>query len=271
MEAAGSGVEKAGDSGSSPLFAVAAEAYDRLMGRYLPSLGVAFADAAGVSAGQRALDVGCGPGGLTVELVRRVGAADVAAIDPSPTFVAACRDRCPGVDVRQGTAEVLPWPNAAFDVTLGSLISGFLRDPVAAAAELRRVTSPGGRVALCFWELERMPLLTTFWQAVSAVDPTARGEGELFGRRAGQLAGLLADAGLEPVTESSLAATAQYADADDWWSSFTGGAGPVGAQYQRMDDGQRARVRDRAEELLGRPTGTFTLAAHAWCAVGRVR
>jgi SAM-dependent methyltransferase len=240
------------------------------MGRYLPTLGPAFADTAGVVPDLRALDVGCGPGGLTTVLVRRLGADRVAAVDPSPAFVAACRERHPGVDVRQGVAEGLPWDDASFDVTLGSLIAGFLRDPAVAASEMRRVTRPGGRVALCFWEIERMPLLTTYWQAVSEVDPSARGEAELFGRRQGQLPDLLADAGLQSVTESSLTATADYADADDWWSSFTGGAGPVGAQYARMDDDQRSRVRSRGLELLGHPAGAFSLEARAWCAVGQV-
>jgi hypothetical protein len=115
-----------------------------------------------------------------------------------------------------------------------------------------------------------MPLITTYWQAVFSVDPSASGEAELFGRRAGQLAGLLTEAGLTEVAESSLTATARYADLDDWWSSFTGGAGPVGAQYRRMADHQRAQVRERAAELLGRPDGTFTLEAHTWCAIGRV-
>jgi ubiquinone/menaquinone biosynthesis C-methylase UbiE len=135
---------------SAPLFDVAAEAYDRLMGRYLPTLAVAFADAAEVTHGQSALDVGCGPGGLTSELVGRLGADAVAAVDPSPQFVAACRERHPGVDVRQGVAEELPWEDDTFDVALGSLIAGFLRDPGRAAAEMRRVTAPGGRVGMCF-------------------------------------------------------------------------------------------------------------------------
>lgn len=258
------------EQSSSPLFAVAAEAYDRLMGRYLPTLGVAFADAAGIAAGQRALDVGCGPGGLTTELVRRLGAESVAAIDPSATFVTACRERHPGVDVRQGVAEDLPWKADVFDATLGSLIAGFLGDPDRAAAEMRRVTVPGGSVGLCFWEIERMPLITSYWQAVFSVDSTARGEADLFGRHQGQLGGLLESAGLRQVTESSLTTTAEYADADDWWSSFTGGAGPVGAQYARMDDEQRAQVRARGLELMGSPRGAFTLEAHAWCAVGQV-
>ena len=92
-------------------FAAPAEHYDRFMGRYAPTLAVALADAAGVDvgAGMRVLDVGCGPGGLTRELAARVGAENVAAIDPAPQFAAACRERNPGADVREGVAEELPW------------------------------------------------------------------------------------------------------------------------------------------------------------------
>jgi 2-polyprenyl-3-methyl-5-hydroxy-6-metoxy-1,4-benzoquinol methylase len=78
-------------TGACSAFDVPAEAYDRLMGRYLPTLAPAFADAAGVRTSMRVLDVGCGPGGLTRELVARTGADAVAAIDPSPSFVRACR------------------------------------------------------------------------------------------------------------------------------------------------------------------------------------
>ena len=78
-------------------FDVAAEAYDRFMGRYSVLLSPQLADLAGVQAGQRALDVGCGPGALTTELVARLGATSVSAADPSEPFV----DPAPG---RRGRA-----------------------------------------------------------------------------------------------------------------------------------------------------------------------
>ena len=76
-------------------FNVAAEAYDQFMGRYSGRLAPLFADFAGIEPGQRALDVGCGPGALTGELVRRLGPAEVTACDPSPPFVEAAQLRNP--------------------------------------------------------------------------------------------------------------------------------------------------------------------------------
>ena len=71
------------------------------------------ADLAGVAPGQAVLDVGCGPGALTRELVWRVGPAAVAAVDPSAPFVEAARSRNPGVDVRQASAEAIATRAAA--------------------------------------------------------------------------------------------------------------------------------------------------------------
>jgi trans-aconitate methyltransferase len=71
----------------------AAQAYDRHVGRYGRQLAAGLIDAAGVERGQRALDVGCGPGALTTALADVIGAENVAAVDPSERFVEACRER----------------------------------------------------------------------------------------------------------------------------------------------------------------------------------
>jgi trans-aconitate methyltransferase len=89
-------------------FDVTPGAYMQFMGRYSEPLAARFADLAGVSRGQRVLDVGCGPGALTAELVTRVGAESVSAVEPSASFAAAVRERLPGVDVRQAAAERPP-------------------------------------------------------------------------------------------------------------------------------------------------------------------
>ena len=87
------------------------------MGRFSRPLSVEFADWLDLREGQKALDVGCGPGALTEVLADRLGAASVTGVDPSEPFVEAARERLPGVTVVQASAESLPFDDGAFDRT----------------------------------------------------------------------------------------------------------------------------------------------------------
>jgi SAM-dependent methyltransferase len=252
-------------------FDVAAEAYDRFMGRYSVQLAPALADFAGVHAGQRALDVGCGPGALTSELVRRLGAAAVAAVDPSEPFVAAARERHPGVDVRRAPGESLPFEDAGFDVAAAQLVFHFLKDPVAGAREMARVTRAGGVVAACVWDLGggRAPI-SPFWRSARELDPTPGGEGQgmMAGAREGQLAGLLTAGGVREVVATELGAAVPFETFDEWWGPFTLGVGPAGDYAQRIGPERLAALRERCREKLG--DGPFVVNAVAWAARGIV-
>lgn len=248
-------------------FNVAADAYDRFMGRYSTLLSPQMADLAGVAPGHRALDVGCGPGALTAVLVDRVGADHVTAVDPSEPFVAAAAARFPGVDVRVGSAEALPFEDAAFDVAIAQLVVHFMRDPVAGLREMRRVTQPGGVVAACVWDHAggRGPL-GTFWRAAGELDPTVVDESGLPGAREGHLGQLFEAAGLMGVQTSVVRAIREHASFEDWWDPYTGGVGPAGMYVGRLDPAARDRLRERLRELL--PSGSFTLESIAWAARG---
>ena len=177
-------------------FEVSADAYARFMGRWADPLAGEFSAYAGVRAGQRALDVGCGPGALTALLVERLGADAVSAVDPSASFVAATRSRLPGVDVRTGVAEDLPYDDDSVDVALAQLVVHFMADPVAGLTEMRRVTRPDGVVAATVWDHAGLSgPLATFWQAVRELDPAAPGEADLPGTRDGHLVELAAARG----------------------------------------------------------------------------
>src|SRR6478735_7848351 len=104
------------------MFDVAADAYDRYMGRYAIPLAPRFAEFAGVRAGQHVLDVGAGPGALTGVLAGIVGAALVTAVDPSQPFVAANRERHPGIEALEASAEQLPFGDDSFDAALAQLV-----------------------------------------------------------------------------------------------------------------------------------------------------
>jgi SAM-dependent methyltransferase len=248
-------------------FTVAADAYDRFMGRYSVPLGPQLADLAGVAAGQRVLDVGCGPGALTTELVRRLGTAGVSAVDPSAPFVAAARERHPGVDVQVAAAEQLPFGDGTYDASLAQLVVHFMADPVAGLREMARVTREGGVVAACVWDhgSGRGPL-SLFWEAARELDPGVRDESQLAGAREGALSELFAAAGLREVEESALSVDVEHRSFEEWWEPFTLGVGPAGAHVAGLDAKGQAELRDRCREKL--PAPPFVLPARAWAARG---
>ena len=248
-------------------FDVAADAYDVFMGRYSTLLSPQMADFAGVRAGQRVLDVGCGPGALTSELVRRVGPMSVAAVDPSEPFVAATRTRYPDVNVLQAPAEDLPFRDGAFDATLAQLVVHFMTDPVAGSAEMARVTRPDGVVAACVWDhAGGHGPLSLFWGAARSLDPDVDDESRLAGARQGHLATLFAAAGLRAIEETTLEARLEHPSFDDWWEPFTRGVGPAGAYAAGLDPARRAELRETCRALL--PSAPFVLPALAWAARG---
>ena len=255
----------------SRTFQVAGSAYDRFMGRYSQPLAAKFADAAGVAAGQHVLDVGCGPGALTSELVVRLGAGAVAAVDPSPPFVEECARRNEGVDVRAGAAEELPFPDESFDAALAQLVLHFVTNPDAAAAEMRRVLRPGGVAAACVWDFAGgMAMLRAFWGAARAVDPSPPDEAmtRRFGR-AGEIDSLFEGAGLRDVEGGALEVEAAYEDFEDLWAGFLTGTGPAGTYCVGLEPPRQAALKDELWHRLGRPEGAFALPARAWYAVGR--
>ena len=249
-------------------FDVTADAYDRFMGRFSGPLAAQFVELVQVQAGQRVLDVGCGPGALTAQLVDRLGAGAVSAVDPSAQFVAAVHARLPGVDVRSAVAEHLPFPDDSFDLALAQLVVHFMTDPVAGLSEMARVTRPGGRVAACVWDhAGGSGPLSTFWRAARDIDPHARDESDLAGAREGHLAELCEAAGLKDIERTSLTVTVRFATFDEWWEPFSLGVGPAGAYVARLDEAQREGLRARCARLL--PPSPFEVTASAWCVRAR--
>ena len=249
-------------------FEVTADAYMRFMGQYSEPLAPRFADLAGIHDGQRVLDVGCGPGALTAELVNRVGAASVSAVEPSASFAAAVRQRLPGVEVRESAAEQLPFPDGTFDAALAQLVVHFMTDPVHGLREMRRVTRPGGTVAACVWDHAggRGPL-AAFWSAVRELDPAADDESGLAGVREGHLAKLFSQAGLDRTSVTTLTVRVRHASFDDWWQPYTLGVGPAGVYVASLAPDRRAALREQCRRLL--PAGPVDITAAAWAVSGR--
>lgn len=137
-----------------------ADVYDA---QFVPALfqhwGPVLCEAAGVAAGQRVLDVGCGTGALTLAAAERVGPrGSVVGLDPNPEMLAVARRKAAPVEWHEGRAEALPFPDASFDAVVSQFAMMFFADPVAALREMRRVLRPGGRMAVAVCDaVERSP------------------------------------------------------------------------------------------------------------------
>jgi SAM-dependent methyltransferase len=111
--------------------------------------------------GLRLLDVGCGPGNITVDLATRVAPGRVVGIDRAETVVEAAREEAArqgatGVEFEVADVYALPYADGAFDVVHAHQVLQHLADPVAALREMRRVCSADGVVAARDGDYEAM-------------------------------------------------------------------------------------------------------------------
>lgn len=250
-------------------FGIAGDSYDRFMGRYSRELAPRLVDFAGIEQGMRALDVGCGSGALTAALADRLGAANVAAADPSEPLLAACAEHVPGAEVRRAPAEELPWPDGSFDAVLSQLVLNFVADADMAVAEMCRVTAAGGIVASCTWDYAGgMRMLRTFWDAAAELDRQAPDESRMPCASEEELEALWERGGLNGVETGPLEVEVAYDGFDDYWEPFTLGVGPAGAYCASLDPEQREALRTGCFNRLGSPAGAFSLPARAFAVRG---
>ena len=127
-----------------------------VVGVTLQIVGELLAEATDVRAGERVVDVAAGNGNATLAAARRF--ARVTSTDYVPALLEKGRARAAAeglaVDFREADAEALPFPDASFDVALSTFGVMFAPDQARAAAEIRRVVRPGGRIGMANWTPE---------------------------------------------------------------------------------------------------------------------
>jgi SAM-dependent methyltransferase len=250
--------------------------YEAYVGRWSRPVARQFLAELEVPAGRRWLDVGCGTGALTEQILSVAEPSAVVGVDPSADFVAHAAGHVsdPRAAFRQGTAQELPLDGTPFDAVVSGLVLNFVPDPDAAVAEMRRVLGPGGVVAAYVWDYaDGMQFMRCLWDAAAELDPVARelDEGLRFPLcRPEPLRTLFADAGLEEVVVEEIVVPTVFAGFDDYWSPFLGGTGPAPAYAMSLSEGDRAALREVLRSRLPTdPDGAIRLTARAWAVRGR--
>ncbi|MFE2293471.1 class I SAM-dependent methyltransferase [Streptomyces sp. NPDC059452] len=212
-------------SGRAPAYA---RTYAQLCAHPVPAL----LDAARVPPGARVLDVGCGSGTVSAAALAR-GAAAVHAVDAEPGMVEVTRRAVPDADVRVGRLPELPYADSSFDAVLGNFVLNHVGRPLAALAELRRITRPGGRVAVTIWRAPGAPGQTLIGRAAQAAGLTrpywlpALAPEDAFPRTPEGLAALFGTAGFLEAECVELA-WEHLSGAGEWWAGAEQGIGAIG-------------------------------------------
>lgn len=254
---------------NSNAFFESATNYEQFMGRYAAPLAKKFVQSVPLTPGSRVLDIGCGPGALTAELVEAVGARNVSAIDPSPPFLAHCLRRFPGITAEVAAAEHIPFADHVFDAVLSQLVIHFIGDLPQAGREIVRVTKPGGWIAVCTWNVPRMQKISLLPRAAAAAGievPPLRVQAF---NEDGSVGAFLESIGLTDVEESTLAVTSTYANFEELWGAYLVSIGPMGPWTLAQSDETKSAIKASLFQILDEPAGEITLSAEARVAHGR--
>jgi SAM-dependent methyltransferase len=254
------------------------DSYEAYVGRWSRPVAGRFLEWLALPADARWLDVGCGTGALTDEIVERATPSAVVGLDPSPAFVAhaAVHIPDPRTHFAVGDARALPVTDGWFDVVVSGLMLNFVAERTRALAEMRRACRTGGIVAAYVWDYPGgMQLISRFWDVAEALDPAVRSdsEGVRFGFcRPEPLRVMFGAAGLADVSVDSVVVPTVFHDFDDVWSPFLRGTGPAPAYATSLDDTRRADLRAGLRAALPPDgDGSIRLTARAWTVRGSVR
>jgi SAM-dependent methyltransferase len=254
----------------------AGSAYEPYVGRWSRLVARDFIDWLGLPTNSRWIDIGCGTGALTQEILARAAPAAVVGIDPSDGFLGYARTQTQDerVTFQRADALSLPFQDRIFDAALSGLVLNFVSRPDTALIEISRVLRSGGTAAVYVWDYAgEMQLMRRFWDAAVSLDPKAAALDE--GRRfpickPEPLIALFEAVGFARAECRVLDVPTVFANFDDYWSPFLGGQGPAPTYACQLSEVQRGRLRERLRATLPiAPDGSIHLIARAFAVRGR--
>jgi trans-aconitate methyltransferase len=249
------------------------DAYERYMGRWSRKVAPLFLDWLAAPEGAAWADIGCGTGELTRQIADRCGPARLVGVDTAAAFIARARERVPEAEFLQGDAAKLDLADAGLDCAVSGLVLNFVPDKAAALREMARIVRPGGAVGLYVWDYAgHMQIMRSFFDAAREIDVGASTYDDGINApicRPGPLGDAFAAAGLEAIETAPIDITTAFADFDDYWTPFLGGAGSAPKYCASLDEAVRERIRQAVRRRLPTgPDGEILLAARAWAVKG---
>lgn len=248
------------------------EPYEYFMGRWSRLAGQRFVNGLSAQPEKKWLDVGCGTGALSEAVLNTQNPSELVAIDQSERFVNSAQQRL-GNSARceVGNAMNISFPDASFDYAISGLVLNFIPEPEKALREMKRVTAPGGFLAVYVWDYsEKMEFLNYFWDVVIALDPEALNlhEGKRFPNTNPKgLKRLFENAGLHNPTVESLQIKTNFRNFDDYWKPFLGGQGPAATYVLSLGESDQIQLRNSLHDNLPiQKDGSIPLIARAWAA-----
>jgi len=250
--------------------------YESYVGRWSRLVAREFIAWLGIPRGRDWLDVGCGTGALSQTILVLGNPRQLKGIDRSESYVDFVRNTLmdPRAEFEVGNAQALPVQSEIYQVAVSGLVLNFVPRPEQMIAEMQRAVCEGGTVALYVWDYAlKMQLMRHFWNAASALDPTARDLDE--GRRfpicnADALFGSFKEVGLSDIEVRPIDVSTEFKNFDDYWSPFLGAQGPAPGYAMSLNAERRARLRQRIYDSLPFALdGSIPLVARAWAIRGR--
>jgi SAM-dependent methyltransferase len=214
-------------------------------------------DAAGVGEGTSLLDVGCGSG-VAAAIAHERG-AKVCGLDAALPAVEIARERVPAGEFRVGELEALPYDDDSFDVVTGFCSFQYAADPVNALREARRVTRPGGTVAVLTWgQPERCEAAVLIKALGSLLPPPPPGAPGPFALSApGALEDLVVQAGLTPGPAVEFSTRWDYPDRETMLRGYLS-SGPAAKAMRAVGETRVAAAASDALAPFGTAMGGYT-------------
>ncbi|WBO65882.1 class I SAM-dependent methyltransferase [Streptomyces camelliae] len=214
--------------------------------------------AAGVREGARVLDVGTGTGTVAAAACER--GANVTAVDADPGMVARAAQAVPDAHVRLAALPRLPFADDEFDAVIGNFVLNHVGQPREALKELRRVTRPGGLIAVTIWAVPPAAGQALLGRAVQAAGVTrpahlpALAPEDDFPRTEQGLAALLGEAGLRNAACDTLAWD-HRTTREEWWSGPAAGVATIGQIVTSQASAVIAEIKGHFDLLCAEFTG----------------